>query len=359
LVGGIFRAKVEVNGMKMKALYFSEHGDSTKVQYGEVELPILRAGWSRIKVEAVALNHLDIWIRRGWKGLHLPLPHVTGADVCGIVVAQEGSTHSISAGDRVAVYPGILPASDEFTCRGEPSVSPNYQVLGEHIWGGLAEYVDVPTENLLKVDLNRAAEKIAAPNLVVTTVWRMLFARAALQRGESVLVVGSGGGVNSLTIQICKALGCEVYVVAGGLEKSNRARSLGAADVIDYTLTEDWHKTLMKLTKGRGVDLVVDNVGANTLTKSLKSVRRGGRIVTVGNTSGYQLSLDNRLIFGKQISIIGSTMGSREDWKDGLQFLLDQDIEVVIDGVYPLAEGREQLQRMERGEHFGKIVLKP
>lgn len=343
----------------MKGLFFSEHGDATKLHYGEVELPPLKVGWSRIKVHAVALNHLDIWIRRGWKGLHLPLPHITGADICGEVVELGGEAKQIAVGDRVTVYPGIIPNEDEFTRKGEPSVSPHFQVLGEHIWGGLAQYVDVPSENLFKVESSLTDEQVAAPNLVVTTAWRMLFARGQLQQGESVLVVGSGGGVNSLTIQICRALGCSVFVIAGGLEKQERAYQLGATEVIDYTTCEQWHREIVQRTDGRGVDLVIDNVGQATYQKSLKSLCRGGRLVTVGNTSGFDIAIDNRLIFGKQLSIIGSTMGSIEDWRDGLRFLKEANIEIPIDGVYPLSEGRSQLERMERGEHFGKIVLVP
>jgi NADPH2:quinone reductase len=345
--------------MQMKGLFFAEHGDATKLHYGEVALPQLKVGWSRIKVYAVALNHLDIWIRRGWKGLKLPLPHITGADICGEVVELGGKAERIVVGDRVTVYPGIIPQQDEFTHRGEPSLSPHFQVLGEHVWGGLAEYVDVPSENLFKVQASLSNEQAAAPNLVVTTVWRMLFARGRLQQGESVLVIGSGGGVNSLTIQICRALGCTVFVVAGGREKQERAYQLGATEVVDYTTCEQWHREILRLTDGRGVDLVVDNVGQATYQKSLKSLCRGGRLVTVGNTSGFDISIDNRLIFGKQLSIVGSTMGSVEDWRQGLQFLKEAKIEIPIDGVYPLSEGRYQVERMERGEHFGKIILIP
>ncbi|MCB0330814.1 MAG: zinc-binding dehydrogenase [Bdellovibrionales bacterium] len=343
----------------MKALYFKQHGGSEHLEYGEVAVPNLREGWARIRVLAVALNHLDIWIRRGWPGLSLPLPHITGADICGELVATSGDASSISIGERVVVYPGIVGAEDEFVRRGEPSVSPDYQVLGEHVWGGLAEFVDVPLANLRVARSDLSVEDSAAPNLVVTTAWRMLFTRGQLESGESLLVVGSGGGVNVASMLIGKAIGARVIVLAGGAEKSNRVRTLGFTEVVDYLEVPDWHREIMKHTGGRGVDVVVDNVGRETFAKSLKSLRRGGRLLTVGNTSGYNVEIDNRLVFGKQLSIVGSTMGSIEDWEAGLNLIAKHKITLPIDRVYSLSEGKIALERLEQGRQFGKIILKP
>ncbi|MCI5066503.1 zinc-binding dehydrogenase [bacterium] len=345
----------------MKALYFTEHGGAEKLSYGEIQLGPLPPGFARVRVHSVALNHLDIWIRRGWPGLNLSLPHITGADICGVVseLGEDSGEGSASVGDRVTVYPGVYGPEDEFILRGEPSVSPQYRVLGEHLWGGLAEYVDVPIENLEKPHSSFSDDQAAALNLVVTTSWRMLFSQGKLQERETVLIVGSGGGVNIAAALICVARGHEVFMLAGGAEKVRKAKALGVAHVIDYTAELEWQRAIMKLTGGRGVDLVIDNVGASTFQRSLKSLVRGGRLVTVGNTSGPQVNLDNRLLFGKQLSIIGSTMGSREDWQAGLHFFAEHGLSLPLEGVFPLSQGKQQLQKMENGEHFGKIVLQP
>jgi NADPH:quinone reductase-like Zn-dependent oxidoreductase len=187
----------------------------------------------------------------------------------------------------------------------------------------------------------------------------MLFTRGALVAGETVLVVGSGGGVNSLTIQMSARLGCTVIALAGGKQKAERALSLGATYAIDYSTSPEWYREVHRLTNRRGVDLALDNVGEKTMEQSLRSLRWGGRLVTVGNTSGWNVSVDNRLIFAKQLSILGSTMGSRGDFESAQKFLRQHAIEPVIDTVAPLSEGIHQIQRLERGEHFGKIVLLP
>jgi NADPH:quinone reductase-like Zn-dependent oxidoreductase len=198
----------------------------------------------------------------------------------------------------------------------------------------------------------------AAPLLVALTAWRMLIHRAGLRAGESVLVVGSGGGVNTMAIQIAKLAGAVVYVVAGNAQKSERARELGSDVVLDRSQV-DWGKEIYKLTSKRGVDVVVDNVGKATLSTSMAAVARGGRIVIVGNTSGPQAGIDIRYIFGKQISLIGSTMGSREDFRTITSLLWNGRLRPVIDRVMPLSQGKEAYGIMEKGEHFGKIVLTP
>jgi NADPH:quinone reductase-like Zn-dependent oxidoreductase len=187
----------------------------------------------------------------------------------------------------------------------------------------------------------------------------MLFKRAELRAGESVLVVGAGGGVNSLSILLARAAGASVIALTSGAAKVEKAYALGASTVIDYGAKIDWHTEVLKLTKGRGVDIVVDNVGSKTIPKSLRAVARGGRIVTVGNTKGYELSFDNRLLFTKQVSLIGSTMGSRQDFVEVMEFLFQNNIKVPIDTVAPLSEGIKMIKRLEEGQQFGKIVLTP
>lgn len=343
----------------MKAIFFEKHGEIDTLKYADLPQPEPKAGEALVRVRAVALNHLDVWVRRGWPGLHLEMPHVGGADVAGEIVAINTPGTTWTPGTRVIVNPGILTSEDEWTRKGEDSLSPGYKILGEQTQGGLAEFVCVPAANLFRLPESVSFENGAAPLLVGTTCWRMLLKRAQLRAGESVLVVGAGGGVNSLSILLAKAAGANVLALAGGADKAERAYQLGASIVIDYTKNQDWHTEVLKVTKGRGVDIVVDNVGSKTMPKSLRSAARGGRIVTVGNTKGYELSFDNRLFFTKQVSLIGSTMGSRQDFIEAMEFIFQNKIQIPIDSVSPLSEGIKMMKRLEDGQQFGKIVLKP
>ncbi len=341
----------------MKAIFFERHGEIDVLEYDDLPMPEPKPGEALLKVRAVALNHLDIWVRRGWQGLRLDMPHITGSDVAGEIVAINSPIPTWSAGMRVIVNPGIITCDDEWTRKGEDSLSPGYRILGEQLRGGLAEYVCVPLSNLVRLPDTVSFEEAAAPLLVGVTCWRMLFKRACIRAGETVLVVGAGGGVNSLSILLARAAGATVLALTSGAAKLEKALSLGASCVIDYTTHPDWHTEVLKLTKGRGVDVVVDNVGAKTFGKSLRAVARGGRIVTVGNTKGYEISFDNRLLFTKQIALIGSTMGSRQDFIEAMEFVWQREIKVPIDTVAPLSDGIKMIKRLEDGQQFGKIVL--
>lgn len=342
----------------MKALFFDEHGGPEVLRHGDVPDPKPGPGEVLLEVKACALNHLDIWVRRGWPGLKLPMPHWGGSDVAGVVRALGSGVKGWAVGRRVLVDPGISIVSDEHTRRGEDSVSPGYHILGEHCRGGLAELVAVPAANLLPMSEGMDFPEAAAPLLVTLTAWRMLIHRGKLKAGEAVLVVGAGGGANSMAIQIARLAGATVFVVASNEEKAERALELGAHTVIDRSRT-DWSREIQKLTGGRGVDLVVDNVGAATLNASIKAVARGGRIVIVGNTSGPRVEIDIRYIFSKQISLIGSTMGSHQDFRQIAALLEEKRLRPVIDRVMPLGEGHKAFGVMERGDQFGKIVLIP
>ena len=342
----------------MKAIFFESHGELDVLKYADLPDPTAPAGHALIKVKAVALNHLDIWVRRGWKGLSVPMPHITGSDISGEIVSVSAPLSQWKEKTKVIINPGIVTVEDEWVRRGEDSVSPGYKLLGEQLKGGLAEYVVVPLENVFKMPDGLSFEEAAAPLLVGTTCWRMLFKRAQIVPGENILVVGSGGGVNSLTIQLANSIGCKIHVVAGGPKKARRAVELGAASVVDYHKNPNWPLEILKATKGRGVDVVIDNVGKDTFAKSLLAVRRGGRIVTVGNTSGYDVHFDNRMLFAKQISLIGSTMGSRQDFIDAMDYLWSRNIKIAIDRVEGLKDGIKMIKYLEEGKQFGKVVLK-
>lgn len=342
----------------MKALCFHEHGGPEVIRYEDVPDIAPGPGEVLIRVRACALNHLDIWVRRGWPGLKLEMPHWGGSDMAGEIVALGEGVSGWGEGQRVVVDPGVNTVEDEFTRRGEHSLSPGYHILGEHSRGGLAEYASVPAQNLLEMPRELDFPSAAAPLLVTLTAWRMLISRAGLRAGESVLIVGAGGGVNSMATQIAKLAGATVYVVASNEEKAALSREMGADFVIDRSKA-DWGREVLKLTGKRGVDVVVDNVGSATLATSMKAVARGGRIVIVGNTSGPMAEIDVRFIFSKQISLIGSTMGTHQDFLRVTDLLWKGKLRPVIDRVMDLKDGRAAFALLERSDQFGKVVLVP
>ncbi|MBN1955987.1 MAG: zinc-binding dehydrogenase, partial [Anaerolineae bacterium] len=239
------------------------------------------------------------------------------------------------------------------------SVSPGYLIRGEQIRGGQAEAIAVAASSLMPIPEGWDYAQAAAPLLVSLTAWRMLIHRAGLRAGESVLIVGAGGGVNSMAIQIARLAGATVYALTSSEEKMAKARELGADVALDYRQDPQWSKSLYKMTGRRGVDVVVDNVGQATLNQSMRAVARGGRIVIVGNTSGPKTEIDIRFLFGKQISLIGSTMGSHQDFRDVMELVWSGKLQPVIDRVLPLSEGKAAFELLEQGEQFGKIVLLP
>ena len=343
----------------MKALCFYEHGDLDVLRYDDVPDPELSPGQVLVRVRACALNHLDIFVRKGWSGLRLEMPHWTGADVAGEVAALGEGVTGWEVGQRVVVEPGISTGEDEFTYRGEHSLSPGYVIWGEQMRGGQAEYLAVPADHLMPIPEGWDFAQAAAPLLVSLTAWRMLIHRAKVRAGESILVIGAGGGVNSMAIQIARLAGATVYALTSTEKKMEMARELGADEVLNYREDPTWSKTIYKMTGRRGVDVVVDNVGQATLHQSMRAVARGGRIVIVGNTSGPKTEIDVRFIFGKQISLIGSTMGTPQDFRDVMALIGAGKLKPVVDRVVPLAEGKAAFEALERGEQFGKIVLTP
>jgi len=341
----------------MKALCFYEHGELDVLAYEDVPRPSPGAGEVLVRVRATALNHLDVFVRRGWPGLDLELPHWGGSDVAGEVAGLGEGVTDWETGQRVVVDPGITTRRDEFVRRGEPSVSPGYVILGEDVRGGHAEFIAVPAGNLVAMPDDWDFARAAAPLLVSLTAWRMLIHRAKLRAHESVLIVGAGGGVNSMAIQLAKLTGARVYALTSTEEKMEKARDLGADVVLNYREEPQWSRAIYKLTGKRGVDVVVDNVGQATLPQSMRAAARGGRIIIVGNTSGPRAEIDIRYIFGKQISLIGSTMGSHQDFRIVTDLLWSGQLRPVVDRVLELSEGKRAFELLELGEKFGKVVL--
>lgn len=341
----------------MDAIGFNKHGDLSVMQHLNLPEPEPGPGEVLVQVMASAYNRLDIWVREGWPGLDLHLPHISGSDGAGVVAALGAGVDTVAVGDRVSINPALNPLADAFTERGEHSLSPHFQILGEHVRGAHAEYLVVPAANLLPLPDHVSFENAAAVGLVYLTAWRMLINRARLRPGETVLVIGAGGGVNSAAIQIARLCGCTVYATTSSTAKMRQAEELGADVVLNYREDPNWSRQLYQLTNKQGVDVVVDNVGAATMTSSIRSVKRGGRIVIVGNTSGPKTEIDLRFIFGKQISLIGSTMGSPDDYRTVMDLVFNGRLKPVIDRIMPLADGIDAMAALENGEQFGKIVL--
>jgi len=340
----------------MKAVFFAQHGDLDVLHYGELPDPKPQPGWVLVRLHAAALNHVDIFVRRGWPALRLKMPHIPGCDGAGEVAALGEGVSNWKIGQRVVIDASICMEEDEFTRSGQDNLCKSWELLGETIPGSYAEYVVVPATNLIEIPSGFPDDKAAAAALVYLTAWHSLVSRGNVQSGETVLIVGASGGVNTAAIQIAKYLGAKVFVVGSDSGKLRLAEELGADQFIDRSKDADWSKAAYLLTNKRGVDAVVDNVGI-TIPQSLRTLRKGGRLLTVGATAGAIFEFDNRYMFHKHLSILGSTMGTRKDFADVMGLIFADRLNPVIDRSYPLREARAAQERLEAGDQMGKIVL--
>lgn len=342
----------------MKAVFFERHGTNEVLRFGEREAPRPRAGEVLVRLRAAALNRLDLFVRNGIPGVPIALPHVPGADGCGVVEALGDGVSGLAVGDRVVLQPGLSCFRCEFCRDGERSLCVDYEILGEHVPGTFAELVTVPSENVFPAPPNLSDEEAAAFPLAALTAWRMVVTRAAVRPGESVLVHGVGGGVATSALQIAKLAGAALVVVTSGDEaKLEKARALGADVGLNYR-TVDVAKAVRERTKKRGVDVVVDSVGEATWRVSLAAAAKRGRIVTCGATSGPNPEEEIRTIFWKQLSILGSTMGTDAEFGAMLRAVAAGRLRPVVDSVFPLAEAVRAYERLESGAAFGKVVLR-
>jgi len=349
-----FSTEREVNGMK--AVGFYEHGGLDKLQILDVPRPEPGPGEVLVEVRAVALNHLDLWVLEGLPGLELKMPHFSGADITGVVAELGDGVEGLEIGQRVVVNPTLSCGHCAWCRQGEDSLCDEFGIVGEHIRGGMAEYIAVPARNLMPLPEGISFTEAAAAPIAFLTAWRALITRGQLRPGEDVLILGASGGVATAAIQIAKLAGARVFAVTSSPEKVEKARQLGADWVVDRT-QENWSKAVYEATGRRGVDLVLENVGAATWFDSLRTAKKNGRIVTYGATTGPHPKEDIRYIFWKQLEIIGTTMSSHQEFVDVMNLVWQGKLKPVVDRVLPLEEAREAYRVLNAGEQFGKIVL--
>lgn len=341
----------------MRALTLTATGSLDHLVVQDVPLPPLeRPDDVRVRIRAAALNHLDLFVARGLPGVTYTFPHIVGADGAGEVDAVGPAVTGWSRGDAVMLNPG-LSCGDCAACRsGEESLCAGFRLLGEHHPGTVAEYVVVPAANLARVPAGMPWSVAAAFPLATLTAWRMLVTRAQLQRGEWMLVWGVGGGVALACVRIAALLGARVIATSGTPAKLEAARDAGAELLVDHR-EEDVVARVRAVTEGRGVDVVADSVGAATWPVSLRALRRGGRLVTCGATSGPHVQLDVRKLFWHQWSLLGSTMGSRAEFRAIAEQAAAGHLWPAVDTVVPLARAADAFRRLDAGEQTGKLVI--
>jgi NADPH:quinone reductase-like Zn-dependent oxidoreductase len=311
-----------------------------------------------LEVRSAGLNHLDIWVRKGRPGLSLAMPHVLGCDVAGVVVGMGSNVTDLKVGDEVVLNPGLSCGSCEYCNRGEQSECRQFGIVGMSRPGTFAERVAVPAGNVFPRPSHMNFDEAGAFALSYVTAWRMLMTRAQIQPGQTVLIHGIGGGVALSALQLAKLAGAEVIVTSSSNKKLALAEQIGAPHIINYTAVADLGRQVRDVTSGRGVDVVIDTVGAATWSVGFAAVRRGGKIVLCGVTTGPKAESDLRTLYWNQLTIMGSTMGSNEDFRQMLRAVSAARLKPVIDSVKPLEGVREAMARMESGQQFGKIALR-
>jgi NADPH:quinone reductase-like Zn-dependent oxidoreductase len=342
----------------MKAARIHQHGPPEVLIYEDVPDPKIKANQILVRVRACALNHLDLFVRAGIPSMKFAMPHILGCDIAGEVVETGELCERVKPGWRVLLSPGLSCRQCDQCMAGRDNFCRRYTIFGYGVDGGDAELLAAPEWSAIQIPDDLPFEEAAAVPLVFLTAWHMLVGRAHLQLGEDVLVLAASSGVGSAAIQIAKLHRCRVIATAGGEAKLAKAKELGADHVIDH-YTQDISAEVKKLTGKRGVDVVFEHVGAATWPKSLESLAPAGRLVTCGNTSGWDVKLDLRFLFSKQWSLLGSFMGTLGDLHQVLKFVFKKELKPVIDKIYPLSEIRAAHERLENKEQFGKVVVVP
>jgi NADPH:quinone reductase-like Zn-dependent oxidoreductase len=342
----------------MQAVRFHEYGGPEVLKFEAAPDPKIAANEVLVRVKACALNHLDLWLRRGVSDWNLPLPHIAGSDVSGEVAEVGSQVKRVKAGERVLLYPGISCGQCEACFDGLDSACRNYTVLGVFVDGGYAEFVKAPEVNVIPIPGDLSFDEAAGVPLVFLTAWHMLFTRAQLRPGEDVLVIGAGSGVGSAAIQIAKAVSARVIATAGADWKLDKARALGADEVINHS-RQAISQEVKRFTGKRGVDVIVEHVGEAVWEECFNSLATYGRLVTCGVTSGGEVKLNLQGLFGRQRTVMGSFMGGKAELLGALRLIARRKLRAVIDSAFPLREAAAAQRKMESREFFGKILLHP
>ncbi len=340
----------------MRAALFDEKGGPEVVRIEEVPRPEPGPGEVLVQVKAAAMNHLDLWVRRGLP-VQTTWPHIGGSDVAGVVAELGSGVSGVQKGEHVVLNPSLWCGRCEWCLRGEQPLCVDYKILGEHTNGGFAEYVVVPAQNLYPIPGDVPFTQAAAAPLGFSTAWRGLVTRGRLRAGEDVLVTGASGGVSTAAVQIARLAGARVFALTTS-ENVERVRDLGAHVVYDRT-AGDWSRELWQDTGKRGVDLVLDSVGQAIWPQLLRTLVRGGRLVTYGATTGPDAATDVRSLFWKQLEILGTTMATPAEFDAVMRLVFRGQLRPIVDVVLPLDQARQAHERLEAGRQFGKIVLTP
>ncbi|MDH5402217.1 MAG: zinc-binding dehydrogenase [Candidatus Heimdallarchaeota archaeon] len=341
----------------MKAAILNQHGDPSVFEISDVDIRKIDDFEIKIDVKSFALNHLDLWIRRGNPAWTIPFPHISGTDMAGVVSEIGTKVKGVSIGDRVTVNPGISCLRCKYCRLGQQSMCRTFHILGSGAWGGAAEQVIVPNKNVIKMPDSISFEHGAAAPLTFLTVYRMLRTKAKIMEGEKVLVLGAGGGVGTAAIQLIKEMGGESIALTSTQDKMDKCKEIGATHVLNYRDNEDWDQSVLEITENEGVNIVIDPVGEKTWEKAINTLSKGGRLVSVGATTGPRGITPIRNIFAKQISIFGSYMGTDDEFRAVMSMFFNGKVSPVIDKVYQIEEISSAHARLESGNHFGKIVL--
>ncbi len=341
----------------MKAILFRQHGGPEVLQYADVPDPEPRPNEVLVRVRACALNHLDLWVRGGLPNVPIPLPHIPGSDVTGEIAKIGSEVTTVRVGQNVVLAPGVTCGKCAACISGQDNRCRQFTNLGYMIDGGCAEFVRAPEVNCLPFPENLSFEEAAAVPLVFQTAWHMLIARAELQPGEDVLILGAGSGVGTAAIQIAKFFGARVITTAGSDAKFEKARQLGADHIINHK-SQKIRDEVRRITNKRGVDVVFEHVGTATWADSLASLALAGRLVTCGSTTGYDAKIDLRFLFSRQLSLLGSYMGVKSELHTIMKLVSTGRLKPVVDRVFPLTEAAAAHAYVESAQQFGKVVLK-
>lgn len=341
----------------MKAIVIHHHGDPTVLHYTDVAEPHIRPHEVLVRVRACALNHLDLWVRQGLPGVSFPMPHILGSDVAGEIAKVGSAVTTVHIGQKVVLAPGVSCGKCPACVSGNDNRCREFTNLGYLIDGGCAEYVRVPEANCMPYPENLDWAHAAAVPLVFQTAWHMLVNRAQLQPGEEVLVLAAGSGVGSAAIQIAKFFGARVIATAGNDEKIAKAKELGADEVIHHGIMPI-SKEVKRLTNGRGVDVVFEHVGTATWDHSVKSLADSGRLVTCGATTGFDAHIDIRFLFIRQLSIMGSYMGTKSELRTVMKLVAQGRLKPMVDKVFDLADCMAAHNYLAKSKQFGKVVLR-